>query len=130
MTAERLAAALDAAGLNECPKCHGLFHGPHRCYEDTFDALLARIGVGKTEASSQWSLSAVLSSHTGYEYTVVLNRNFSGAQGKGRAAVGIAFSTPVAALAAAIKMAGQVDAHPAAMMDDSATAAWLAEPEA
>lgn len=130
-TAETIGGILAAAGFGACPKCGGLFTNLrlHRCYEDTLEALLFRLKTGKTAASSTWELSAILASHTGYEYTCVLNRNFSGTRGTGRAAVGIAFATPEGALQAAINIAARVDADPTTTMDDKATAAWLAEPE-
>lgn len=129
--AERLRAALDTAGLAECPKCAGLFASlsMHRCYEDTFDALVAGLGTGKAGVDSRWALGAVLSSHTGYEYTVVLNRNTSGAHGTGRAAIGMSFASYRDALARAIEMAQRIDTDPTVTADDESTVAWLAEPE-
>lgn len=128
--AEKLAGALATAGLDECPKCKCLYAGRHYCYEDTLDALLDTVKIGKAECDSRWELSAILSSHTGYEYSVVLNRNVSGAHGNGRVALGMAFASPREALARAIKAAAAIDANPAIVTSDEATLAWLREPEA
>lgn len=128
----KLQEALSIAGLWECPKCHGLFENSrHLCYEDTFDALLRRIAVGETDARSSWDVSGILitASHSGYEYTTILNRNVSGARGTGRYAAGISFASITDSLRNAIEVAAKVDADPDIVLDDEKTKQWLSSPE-